>query len=108
MPSADIFAPNGLTPATETAPPCFYWSHCGRRASIEKAGRCVCLPCAATLRGTEYPLRDASVAPLYITGRDAAEALDMIENRTPARGLELNGLRLRPPSGGRVFTTPAR
>lgn len=91
-----------------SAPPCFYWAHCARRAEIEKLGRSVCRRCAATLRGSEYPLRDPGREPLYIAGSVAAEALDMVETQAPPRGLYVNGLRLRPPTGGRVFTTPAR
>ena len=62
------------------APPCFFSQVCVRRATIEKAGRSVCRECAARLRGAEYPLRDPCLQPLYLTGRDAGEALDMIED----------------------------
>lgn len=65
---------NGIAP-----PPCFFWRLCGQRADVEKAGRSVCHGCAARLRGTEYPLRRAALEPIYLTGRAAAEALDMIE-----------------------------
>lgn len=61
------------------ASPCFFWNLCERRAAVEKAGRSVCLACAGRLRGREYPLRAASVEALYLTGRSAAEALDMLE-----------------------------
>jgi hypothetical protein len=60
--------------------PCFFSQVCLRRAAIEKAGRSVCRECAARLRGAEYPLRDPSLQPLYLTGRDACEALDMSED----------------------------
>ena len=100
---------SGKTAHTDqSAPPCFYWSQCAQRAALEKSGRAVCRRCAATLRGSEYPLRNPSAEPLYVTGRVAAEALDMLEDNSPPRGLELNGLRIRPPAGGRIFTTPAR
>jgi len=60
--------------------PCFFWNLCERRAALEKAGRSVCRGCAGRLRGREYPLRSASADALYLTGRAAAEALDMVEN----------------------------
>lgn len=63
------------------ASPCFFWNLCERHAAIEKAGRSVCRACAARLRGREYPLRAASREALYLTGRAAAEALDMLEER---------------------------
>jgi hypothetical protein len=47
---------------------------------VEKAGRSVCRRCAAALRGAEYPLRDASNESLYADERQAAEALDMVED----------------------------
>ena len=65
--------------ASDTAPPCFFWSICAQRAVLEKAGRSVCRRCAARLRGMEYPLRGPCAEPLYFTGRTAAEALDMLE-----------------------------
>lgn len=61
------------------APPCFFWSKCCERAHMEKNGRSVCLKCAGRLRGIEYPLRPPSLEPIYVTGRAAAEALDMVE-----------------------------
>lgn len=60
--------------------PCFFWNLCQRSAAVEKAGRCVCRGCAGRLRGKEYPLRHASEHSLYLTGRAAAEALDMLED----------------------------
>lgn len=60
-------------------PPCFFSALCGRRAEFEKAGRSVCRHCAAALRGNTYPLRPPTLEPLYFTGREAAEALDMVE-----------------------------
>lgn len=60
--------------------PCFFWNLCQRSAVVEKAGRCVCRGCAGRLRGKEYPLRGASEESLYLTGRSAAEALDMLED----------------------------
>jgi hypothetical protein len=69
-----------LTQQETAAPPCFFSRVCLRRAAIEKAGRSVCRGCAARVRGVEYPLRDPSLQPLYLTGRDACEALDMIED----------------------------
>ena len=63
------------------APPCFFAGVCRQRAAVEKAGRSVCHQCAGTrLRGIEYPLRDAASEPLYLTGRAASEALDMVED----------------------------
>lgn len=61
------------------ASPCFFWNLCERHAAVEKAGRSVCRACAERLRGREYPLRAASREALYLTGRHAAEALDMLE-----------------------------
>jgi len=72
------------------APPCFFSRVCGQRAAIEKAGRSVCRGCAETrLRGIEYPLRGAASEPLYLTGRAALEALDMVEfmSQQARRGL---------------------
>lgn len=62
-----------------TSTPCFFGNLCERRAVLEKAGRSVCRGCAVRLRGREYPLRIASEESLYLTGRAAAEALDMLE-----------------------------
>ncbi len=62
------------------APPCFFSQVCLRRAAIEKAGRSVCRGCAERMRGVEYPLRDPSLQPLYLTGRSAIEDLDMVED----------------------------
>jgi hypothetical protein len=63
-----------------TLRPCFFWNLCARRAVLEKAGRSVCRGCSGRLRGREYPLRCASEESLYLTGRAAAEALDMVED----------------------------
>lgn len=60
--------------------PCFFWNLCQRRAALEKAGRSVCCGCASRVHGREYPLRIASRESLYLTGRVAAEALDMVED----------------------------
>jgi hypothetical protein len=60
--------------------PCFFWNLCQSRAAVEKAGRSVCRGCAGRLRGKEYPLRGASEESLYLTGRAAAEALDMLDD----------------------------
>ena len=71
-----------VQPAVEQASlstPCFFWNLCARRAAIEKAGRAVCRACAGRLRGREYPLRGACRESLYLTGRAAAEQLDMVE-----------------------------
>ena len=65
---------------TGLAAPCFFGNLCESRATLEKAGRSVCRTCANRLRGREYPLRGASDQSLYLTGRAAAEALDMVEN----------------------------
>jgi hypothetical protein len=70
--------------ADHAAPPCFNWTGCGQRAAVEKAGRSVCRRCAAMLRGTEYPLRNPSAEALYASDRLAAEALDMLEERSEA------------------------
>jgi hypothetical protein len=64
-------------PQAFAAPPCFFSNLCLRRATIEKAGRSVCVGCSTRLRGVEFPLRPPSLQPLYLTGRAAAEALDM-------------------------------
>ena len=73
---------NMQSAGTQTGPirPCFFWNLCRGRAVVEKAGRSVCRGCAGRLRGKEYPLRGASEDSLYLTGRAAAEALDMIED----------------------------
>jgi hypothetical protein len=65
---------NGIAP-----PPCFFWKLCSQRADVEKAGRSLCRGCAARMRGAEYPLRHPALEPLYLTGRSAAEALDMVK-----------------------------
>jgi hypothetical protein len=51
------------------------WSAVGDRKSWTQR----LLPCAARLRGTEYPLREPCTQPLYITGRAAAEALGLFD-----------------------------
>lgn len=66
-------------PQVGASKPCFFWNLCERRATLEKGGRSVCSSCAGRLRGREYPLRMASEESLYLTGRSAAEALDMVE-----------------------------
>ena len=72
-----MLTPNSAAHRTFAAPPCFFSNLCLKRAAIEKAGRSVCVGCAARLRGVEFPLRPPSLQPLYLTGRSAAEALDM-------------------------------
>ena len=62
-----------------TPPPCFFWDVCAQVSKIEKAGRSVCTQCAVALAGIEYPLRAPSLQPLYLTGRMAAGALDMLD-----------------------------
>ena len=72
-----------MQPATghmSVSTPCFFWNLCEARAALEKGGRSVCRACAARLRGREYPLRGESAHALYLTGRAAAEALDMVED----------------------------
>jgi hypothetical protein len=64
---------------TGSATPCFFWNLCERHATLEKAGRSVCRDCAGRLRGREYPLRQPSPEALYLTGRTAAEQMDMTE-----------------------------
>jgi hypothetical protein len=74
------------------APACFFARVCQQRAAIEKSGRTVCRECAETrLKGNEYPLRDPSAEPLYLTGRVASEALDMFEEARPGARRELRG-----------------
>ena len=68
------------TPPDGSPPPCFNWRLCRGRAALEKGGKSVCRRCAATLRGQEYPLRPPTRRPLYPSGRDAAEAMEMIES----------------------------
>jgi hypothetical protein len=60
--------------------PCFFWNLCEARATVEKGGRSVCRACSNRLCGREYPLRIPSEESLYLTGRVAAEALDMIDD----------------------------
>jgi hypothetical protein len=62
------------------ASPCFFSQVCLRRSAIEKGGRSVCRGCAQRMRGLEYPLRDPSLQPLYLTGRSICEELDMVED----------------------------
>ena len=57
----------------------FFRALCRQRSAMEKAGRSVCHRCARHLRGVEYPLRGPDLQPLYLTGRTAAEALDMLD-----------------------------
>ena len=92
----DLFSPPNTTAQAElalgakgkransrdiTAPPCFFSNLCHQRAAVEKAGRTVCRECAkARLQGIEYPLRGSEIEPLYLTGRAASEALDMMED----------------------------
>ena len=64
-------------PSALAAPPCYFSNLCLRRATIEKAGRSACGGCSTRLRGVEFPLRPPSLQPIYLTGRAAAEALDM-------------------------------
>lgn len=59
-------------------PPCYFWNVCARPAAMEKAGRSVCRECAGRLAGAEYSLRPPTTESLYLTGRAAAEALDMV------------------------------
>jgi hypothetical protein len=61
------------------AVPCFFWPDCQNRAEVEKVGKSVCRSCAAALRGTEYPLREPTLRPLYRSGFECAEACDMTE-----------------------------
>ncbi len=75
----EFLVPNIVTDEV-APPPCFFWNLCSARAEVEKAGRSVCRRCAGLLRGIEYPLRRPSLAPLYLTGRAAAEALDMLDD----------------------------
>jgi hypothetical protein len=70
--------PPPIVAPTVGPPPCYFWSACSARAALEKAGRSVCRRCAARLCGVEYPLREASIEPIYLTPRAAAEALDMV------------------------------
>jgi hypothetical protein len=74
-----VNAPAFLLSGGIAPPPCFFWRLCSQRADMEKAGRSLCRGCAARIRGAEYPLRNASLQPIYLTGREAAEALDMVE-----------------------------
>ena len=48
-------------------------------SGVEKAGRAVCLRCSINLRGFEYPLRGPSKDPLYVSGREIAEAMNIID-----------------------------
>jgi len=73
--AADTLPPEPLL----GAPPCFFWEKCRNYAQLEKGGKSVCQPCAERMRGLRYPLRPPSREPLYLTGRHAAEALDMVE-----------------------------
>lgn len=75
-----------------TAPPCFFSRVCRRRAEVEQTGRAVCRECAQTrLHGAEYPLRGTAAEPLYLTGRAASEALDMVENMSNGARRRLRG-----------------
>ena len=71
--------PSAAAEPCTSPPPCFFWTSCHRRAALEKQGKSVCAECAEGLKGTAYPLRPPSRAPLYRSGFAAAEAMDMIE-----------------------------
>jgi hypothetical protein len=75
----EAIAPAGAvqTPEVIGPPPCYFWNVCSQRAAIEKAGRAVCSRCAANLRGYEYPLRAPSRAPIYKSGREVADAMNV-------------------------------
>jgi hypothetical protein len=66
-------------PEVIVPPPCYFWNVCTQRAATEKAGRAVCSACANNLNGFEYPLRSPSRSPLYKSGRDVAEAMNIID-----------------------------
>jgi hypothetical protein len=92
--------PESTLRCSTASPPCFFARVCAQRAAMEKAGRSVCNGCATRVRGLEYPLRDPSIQPLYLTGRSLSESLDMVEDERPAnlgeRGcLEANLTRLQ-------------
>jgi len=82
--------PLPIAPPAVGPPPCYFWNVCSAPAALEKAGRSVCRRCAAHLCGVEYPLREASIEPIYPTARAAAEALDMVATsiRNPSEHLE--------------------
>ena len=70
-----------LAPVLDASPPpCFFWVRCRAYAVCEKQGKSVCTACAGRLSGAPYPLRPPARQPLYLAGRDAAEAMDMIES----------------------------
>lgn len=62
-------------------PPCFHWHDCRSPAVCEKDGKSLCRACACGVPGLEYPLRPPNYPPLYLTGRLAAEDMDMVEEQ---------------------------
>lgn len=50
---------------------------------MEKAGKSLCRGCADHAKGREYPLREPGNEPIYFTGLEAADTLEMIEDRRP-------------------------
>ncbi len=85
MTCAALVDPQASPLTTDASPPCFYWRVCGSRAAVEKQGKSVCPACATRLKGTAYPLRVPTRAPLYSSSRAAAAALDMVEKRRKKR-----------------------
>lgn len=57
--------------------PCFY--QCGDEAAVEKQGKSVCRGCAARLKGSEYPLREATREPLCRYPSELVNQLGMRE-----------------------------
>jgi hypothetical protein len=84
------------TQADASAPPCFNWRVCRRRAAVEKCGRSVCRECAAALRGVEYPRRPIRRGPRSTTSfpRAISVAVD-VDGALP--GDSRIGSRVRPP-----------
>jgi len=62
---------------SEDRPACYFFRRCQQQASLEKGGRTVCRECANGMKGAEFPLRQPTRIPLYISEREAARALDM-------------------------------
>ena len=62
-------------------PPCFYFSSCRSYSELEKQGKSLCRDCASRVNAREYSLRAPTRSSLYRTGRDAAEAMNLLGSR---------------------------
>jgi hypothetical protein len=68
------------------ATPCFFHRRCGNTAAIEKQGKTLCRPCAATIVAEEFPLRPPTREPLYRFTDDLVRQLGMGMQRARRSG----------------------